>query len=154
MIINRDLYQQIVKTMPIACVDLIVVDNVGRVLMGKRTNEPAIGKWWFPGGRVYYLETRLAASARKLREECGLEATHLFELGVFDVIVERSDNHGKLHAITTLFVAQVETNTAFVLDAQNSKAEWRMPADWLQLKLNPFIQQALVIFAKYKEELR
>ena len=152
MIINRDLYQKIVKIMPIACVDLIVLDDAGRVLLAKRTNEPALGEWWFPGGRVHYLETRLAAATRKLREECGLEASHLFELGVFDVIVERSDNGDKLHAITSLFVAEVGANTSFALDAQNSEAEWRMPSDWLKLNLDPFIKQALTVFTRYNEE--
>ena len=46
MIINKELYQQIVQVIPIACVDLVVVDDVGQVLLAKRTNEPAIGEWW------------------------------------------------------------------------------------------------------------
>jgi|APSaa5957512622_1039677.scaffolds.fasta_scaffold40349_1 colanic acid biosynthesis protein WcaH len=152
MIINNDLYRQIVQVMPIPCVDIIVVDKDGQVLLARRTNEPAKGEWWFPGGRVHYLETRLAAATRKLREECGLEASNFFELGVFDVIVERSDNGDKLHAITSLFVAEVRGNTSFVLDAQNSEAEWCMPLDWLKLKLNPFIKQALTVFTRYNKE--
>lgn len=153
MIIDEMLYQQIVKVMPITCVDLVVVDDLGRVLLLKRKNEPARDEWWFPGGRVYYLETRLDAAARKLREECGLEALQLVELGTFDVIVERSDTGNKLHGVTTVYIANVSSIT-FTLDGQNTDAEWRFPSDWLKFQLNPFIEQALSIFAEHKGALR
>lgn len=150
MIIEKNLYQQIQNVIPIPCVDLIVVNDRGEILLARRTNEPAQGEWWFPGGRVHYLETRLDAAVRKLREECGLEAIHLVELGTFDVFVERPDNGNKSHAITTVFVASIGTNIFITLDAQNSEAEWRLPMGWLELKLSHFIEQALTIFIRKK----
>ena len=136
--------------MPIPCVDLVIVDNEGKILLAKRKNEPAIGEWWFPGGRIHYLETRLVAAARKLKEECRLETDQLLdEIGTFDVVVDRSDGGNKSHAITTVFVAKVGANTAFVLDEQNSTAEWRLPLDWMKFEVNPFIEKILTIFAKY-----
>lgn len=150
MIINKNLYQQIVQVMPIPCVDLIVADDHGQVLLARRTNEPAMGAWWFPGGRVHYLETRVNAAVRKLREECGLEADQLVELGTFDIIVERSDDDSKSHAITTLYYAKVSRRQTFTLDSQNSEAEWRLPLEWLQLELNPFIQEGLAKIINYK----
>lgn len=146
MVIEENLYHKILYLMPIPCVDLIVVNHSGEILLGKRANEPALGDWWFPGGRIYYLETRVDAAVRKLREECGIETVRLAELGTFDVIMERSDNGNKSHAITTIFIARVGTNIDFTLDGQNSAAEWRSPLDWLKLKLNPFIELALTIF--------
>lgn len=140
--------------MPIPCVDLIIVNNSGEILLGKRANEPARGEWWFPGGRVHYLETRADAAVRKLREECDLEADQLIELSTFDVIVDESDHGNQSHGITTVFVARVGKNTAFKLDIQNSEAEWRLPLDWMKVKLNPFIEQALAVFAKYNEKER
>ena len=152
MIINEKLYQQIVKMMPIPCVDLVIVDNLGRVLLLKRTNEPAKGEWWFPGGRVYYLESRLDAAKRKLREECGLDVSQLTELGTFDVIVERLDNGNQAHGVTTVYLAKVSSIT-LVLDSQNSAAEWRFPSDWLKCRLNPFIERTLSIFTEHNESL-
>ena len=149
MIINKDLYQQIVKVMPIPCVDLIVADDYGRVLLARRTNEPAKGDWWFFGGRVYYLETRKDAAVRKLKEECGLEAIQLDELSTFDVILDRSDNGYTSHAITTVFVAMVEADTIIKLDMQNSEAKWQSPQDWMKLELNTFIRQGLDAFISY-----
>ena len=150
MIINKKLYQQIVQVMPIPCVDLIVADDHGQILLARRTNEPVIGKWWFPGGRVHYLETRVDAAVRKLREECGLESDQLVELGTFDVILERSDNGSKLHGITTLYYAKVSRSQTLTLDSQNSEAQWCLPAEWLTLELHPFIQHSLDIFTKYQ----
>lgn len=148
MIINKMLYQQIVKVMPIPCVDLVVVDDLGHILLLKRKNEPAKAEWWFPGGRVYYLETRLDAAARKLREECGLEAIKFVELGTFDVVVERLDTGNKLHGVTTVYIAKV-SRVAVTLDGQNSDAEWRSPSDWLKHRLNPFVQRTISVFAEY-----
>lgn len=148
MIIDNDLYQKIVQVMPIPSIDLIVVDDQGRVLLAKRTNEPERGHWWFPGGRVHFLETRLQASIRKLKEECGLEAEQIVEIGTYDVIVERSDNAAKLHGITTLFHARVGNTKQYTLDSQNSEADWRLPDEWLKRELHPFVSQSLHVFMK------
>ena len=49
MQIDKNLYKQIQKVMPIPCVDLVVVNDYGQVLLAKRRNEPAVNEWWFPG---------------------------------------------------------------------------------------------------------
>jgi colanic acid biosynthesis protein WcaH len=143
--ISEVLYQQIVRVMPIPCVDLIVVNDQGEVLLAKRKNEPAKNEWWFPGGRVHYLENRREAAIRKLREECGLETDQVIELGTFDVIVERQDDHELIHGITTLFSVQIHPGEEVLLDNQNSNAEWRLPSEWMKLELNVFIRRALEV---------
>ena len=140
--------------MPIPCVDLIVADDHGQVLLARRKNEPAMGEWWFPGGRVHYLETRVDTAIRKLREECGLESDQLIELGTFDVIVERSDNGSKVHGITTLYYAKVSLHQTLRLDSQSSEAQWRLPVEWLSLELHPFIQYGLTGLSKDKKLLK
>lgn len=152
MIIDEILYQQIVRVMPIPCVDLVVVNDLGHLLLLKRTNEPARDEWWFPGGRVHYLETRIDAAARKLREECGLEVIELVELDTFDVILERLDNGSKLHGITTVYIAKV-SSLSITLDEQNSDAEWRFPFDWLKHQLNPFVEKAISAFVEYNKTI-
>ena len=66
MLIPEDIYRLVKQAMPIPCVDLIVIDKLGRALLVKRANYPALGEWWFPGGRVHFLETRHGAVKRKL----------------------------------------------------------------------------------------
>ena len=112
-------------------------------MLAKRTNEPGQGEWWFPGGRVHYLETRLDAANRKLKEECGLVADQLVELCSFDVIVKRLDDGNMSHGITTVYIARVSSDATINLDEQNSVIDWRLPSDWLKEELNPFIEQAL-----------
>ena len=136
MRIPDPLYQQIVAAMPIPCVDLLVADLRG-VLLLRRVNEPALGQWWFPGGRVFHGETRPEAAKRKLYQECGLEAEALCELGTYDVLLKTSAG-GISHGITTVFVV-----TSFAgelrLDAQSDLAEWRPASVWRGEGLHPFV---------------
>ncbi len=151
MMIDQELYQQFVRVMPISCVDIIAVDDLERILLAKRANEPAKGEWWFPGGRVYYLETRLSAATRKLWEECGLKSRRWFELGTYDVVIVRDDD-GKSHGITTLFVARIDQPEEITLDFQNSTAEWRTPQSWLDISLPNFIRQGINDYLKFTQK--
>lgn len=132
--------------MPIACVDVLVTNPQGQVLLLKRGNEPMQDRWWFPGGRVKFLESRSQAAARKLLEECGLTALDFNELGTYDVILEIKDQPLPSHAITTLFQATVETSGPLVLDYQSQDARWRKPEEWLSDALPDFVQQRLLAF--------
>lgn len=56
----------------IPCVGAIVRDDTGRLLMIRRGQEPALGAWSLPGGRVEPGETDEQAVAREVAEETGL----------------------------------------------------------------------------------
>lgn len=131
--------------MPIPCVDLLVEDENGRILMIKRANEPAIGQWWFPGGRVNFLETREQAAKRKLKEECGLEAFQMKEMGTYDVILDMPGDEKPRHGITTLFHISVKNQGDVILDAQGLASDWRMPDKWIRERLHIFIRQGISI---------
>ena len=66
--IPQDLYNEILSTMPIICVDGIIQKG-GETLLLLRDNEPEKGKWWFPGGRVLKGERLEDAINRKIKEE-------------------------------------------------------------------------------------
>ena len=70
--IPEKLYHQFLKGMPLACVDVAIVDR-GSVLLVKRKDAPARGEWWVPGGRVWKGEMLRETAARKAREEVGIE---------------------------------------------------------------------------------
>ena len=48
----REEYLQVIKNTQLISCDLILFNNMSEVLLGKRSNEPAKGKWFVPGGRV------------------------------------------------------------------------------------------------------
>ena len=66
--IPEPLYRQFLENMPLACVDVAIVDR-GRVLLVKRNDAPARGEWWVPGGRVWKGEMLRDTAARKARED-------------------------------------------------------------------------------------
>jgi len=145
VIIPKALYKEICRVMPIPCVDLLISDSKGRVLLIKRKKEPAAGQWWFPGGRVHFGETRAAAATRKLNEECGLEAISVEELGTYDVIFEAREVGVATHGITTVF--HMPVRDSFVrLDAQSLTADWRTHREWQRAKLHPFVEKCLNLF--------
>ncbi|WP_340684315.1 NUDIX domain-containing protein [Amycolatopsis coloradensis] len=57
----------------VRCVGGIVHDELGRILLIRRANEPGRGLWSVPGGRVEPGETDEAAVIREMREETGLD---------------------------------------------------------------------------------
>ena len=143
MHIPAKLYRQILKVMPIPCVDLLVTDRQGRVLLVKRKNEPVKGQWWFPGGRVHHGETRAQAARRKLREECGLTARDVREIGTYDVVLPRGGSRPPCHGITTLFDVKVARHGRIRLDDQSAGAAWRLPRQWQRDRIHSFLMDSL-----------
>jgi 8-oxo-dGTP diphosphatase len=56
----------------VPCVGGLTYDNVGRLLLVQRANEPGRGLWSLPGGRVEPGEDDAAALVREMAEETGL----------------------------------------------------------------------------------
>lgn len=73
MFLSKDIFSTVVQNTPLISIDLIVYNSDGKVLLGKRVNEPALGFWFVPGGRVFKDESLDIAFARTVSEELGLE---------------------------------------------------------------------------------
>lgn len=133
MIIPNELYFQILRIMPIPCVDLIITNVEQEVLLVKRLNEPAKDKWWFPGGRVHHNEKRIDAARRKLFEEVGIRAnyiTKIEEILTDEVMLPLEFSRG--HYITTVYRILVNQSFDVVLDNQSSMYKWMLPYLWLK----------------------
>ena len=52
MFIEKELYVDIIRNMPIPTVDILFLNSQNELLLGKRNNEPLMGIYYIPGGRV------------------------------------------------------------------------------------------------------
>jgi colanic acid biosynthesis protein WcaH len=138
MFIPSDIYNEVIKMMPIPCVDLMVFNKKEQLLMLKRKNEPAKGNWWFPGGRVQHGELRSMAAIRKLNEECGMSTRVIKELGTYDVLLKFSDETLS-HAITTVYKIIV-SDISVKIDFQSEEYNWKTPEAWLNEVSDDFLK--------------
>lgn len=99
MYISETEYRKIQTVMPIVCVDLLIIFN-GRCLLLKRSCEPVRGQYWFPGGRIFKMETIQKAVTRKAKEEVGLDCTFQEIVSVEETIFEKTDKmHTDIHTV-------------------------------------------------------
>lgn len=138
--ISNELYSVILKSLSIPCVDLVVKNKAGEILLVNRKNEPAKDEWWVPGGRVLFGERREDAAKRKLLEECNLKANDFKKIGNFEFFFDVAGK--KYHNIATLFEVTVDSSEV-ALDEQSSDYKWLKPEEWLKYNLSDFIRKTL-----------
>jgi len=71
--LEPDDFANVIRLAPLAAIDIIVRSPDGRVLLGRRNNEPAKGCFFVCGGRITKNETLAAAFRRIALAELGLE---------------------------------------------------------------------------------
>jgi colanic acid biosynthesis protein WcaH len=122
MWLDREKFLEVVERAPLVSIDLIVRRADGRVLLGKRTNEPAKGCWFVPGGRIHKNERLDGAFRRTTLNELGKAFTpgDAHFLGVFE------------HFYATNFADEPGTGTHYVVLAYEltpTELPERLPAD-------------------------
>ena len=75
MFLNSSTFSNIIESTPLISIDLIVKNDSGQILLGKRVNKPALNSWFVPGGRIYKDETLDDAFARIVKDELGLSVS-------------------------------------------------------------------------------
>ncbi|MBU3669041.1 MAG: NUDIX domain-containing protein [Candidatus Taylorbacteria bacterium] len=65
-------YKNIFSKVPRVCIDLLIKDSSGRILLSLRNIEPYKGLWHLPGGMIYKGESMEDAAARIALKETGL----------------------------------------------------------------------------------
>lgn len=71
MFLNTQDFSQVVRTTPLISIDLLIENERGEYLVGRRKNRPAQGYWFVPGGRVLKDENLSCAFTRLCEEELG-----------------------------------------------------------------------------------
>ncbi len=125
MMIPLDQYARMTECLPILCVDLVIRNSMGDILLIKRENEPLKGQWWVVGGRVHKGETLEQAAIRKAKEEVGVEIDNLQLLGYYEDTFEKSPYGSAvpLHSVSVVFSASIDDSQPIRLDGQSS--EWK-----------------------------
>jgi colanic acid biosynthesis protein WcaH len=138
--IPDDLYQQILESVPIACVDVAIVSG-GKVLLVRRKDDPAKGQWWIPGGRVHKGEKLVEAARRKALDEVGI-ACHVGPIIHTDETIFPDGPYGvAIHSINTCFFLYPESNAASIqLDTHHEDAKW---VETIDPGLHPYVRLCL-----------
>lgn len=125
-----DDWRAIVEHVPLVSVDLLVRDGSG-VVLGERTNEPAKGEWFVPGGTVFKGERLEEAVHRVAREELGTDVDVEERLGTYEHFYETSDVpgvDGKQYLATAFVVTPVGSGTGAAGSESESGPESRSDA--------------------------
>lgn len=84
MKVDNEKFLKILEATPLVSIDLIIRDEAGRVLLGKRLNRPAQGFWFVPGGRILKGESIAEALARIAKAELAVGLRSCVLSGAFD----------------------------------------------------------------------
>ena len=98
-------FLKIIESTPLVSIDLIIENQRGDILLGKRTNRPAQNYWFVPGGRIRKNETIAEAIARISSTELGID------LSINDV----SDLNGNIIDVSKNFLKEFSTNQAYII---------------------------------------
>jgi colanic acid biosynthesis protein WcaH len=132
--LDKDEFAHVVRNTPLVSIDLIIRDPDQCVLVGFRTNEPAKGKWFVPGGVVRKYERLADAFARILKTEVALEASigdarligvyeHLYDNNVFG-----EEGFGT-HYVVLAHELKLGHRPVIGRDRQHSGFRWMTPAE-------------------------
>ena len=133
--LSADLFELVVSRTPLISIDLIVKDHLGRVLVGKRTNRPAQGFWFVPGGRVLKNETLSAAFMRLTKDELGV--SYRIEDVVYKGLYEHFYDDSALneaistHYVVNAFVIELTNDMNSLPQEQHSAYRWLSEAEFL-----------------------
>ncbi len=123
-LIEKNLYKQIIKSIPILCVDIIIrfEDNY---LLVKRNEEPLKDMLWVPGGRVLIGEKAIDAAKRKLIEEIGLsDINKIKRVGIYeDTFNESSFGKHIYQTVSILYEVEITDISSIKLDSTSTKWE-------------------------------
>lgn len=127
-------YFQILRLVPIVCVDVAIVRG-DKVLLVKRKDKPAQGEWWFPGGRVYKGESLRQAALRKAQEEVGLKCKAGEIIHTAETVFEDGPEGIPVHSVNTIFFLSPVDDSQVILDNSHSTYLW-VDAKWVKANDN------------------
>jgi colanic acid biosynthesis protein WcaH len=127
--LSQKAFAALIRNAPLVSIDLIVRNETQQVLLGKRSNAPAKGQWFVPGGRVYKDEPLHQALERVIGEELGVSgASKSAEfLGVFEHLYDDNvlgDPTFGTHYIVLAHQLQLDLTLTSLPTQQHQEYRW------------------------------
>ncbi len=121
-------FKTVIKNTPLVSIDLCLVFE-GKVLLGKRTNEPLKNEWFTPGGRIHKNENWQDVLIRIAEVELGLSEIMVEDfslMGIWDHFYNNSalDRHTSTHYVNLPHYAEFKSKPKITLDDQHYKYKW------------------------------
>ena len=144
--IPADKWETIVRHVPIVSVDLLVRDE-GGIVLGKRTNEPAKGEWFIPGGRVHKSETRREAVHRVAEAELNISVKIVESLGAYEHIYDTSDIEGveSKHYLANGYVVDVQDGSPETDEQHDSVQVFRSRPESLHDHIRAYVDSSVTV---------
>jgi len=132
----KQFYGDMVRSCIVACVDCIIIrknvyTGIEECLLVERSDDPAKGLWWLPGGRMFKGETFFSSALRKTKEETGVEGKAIQMLGFFNTFFPTSawdDNETKgtqtVNAVVLIQISNCSQTAEISLDKTSQRFRW------------------------------
>jgi colanic acid biosynthesis protein WcaH len=127
----------IVRLAPLVSIDLVIWNAANQALLGLRKNEPAVGYYFVPGGRILKGERLRDSFARILKIETNLagELSAARLLGVYEHFYANNyfdEPECGTHYVVLSYELMVSDVASLKKDAQHSKFVWWNVHDLLE----------------------
>jgi colanic acid biosynthesis protein WcaH len=123
--IKEEIYSEIVKSIPIVCVDAIIKKD-NQFLVIQRKENPLKGEWWVPGGRVHIGEELVVALMRKLSEELSINIKSSSKLvGIYEDFFNSSSFGEHLyHTISFVYEFNIDEMDDLDIFLDSTSSKW------------------------------
>jgi len=116
--LSEEDYDFIYSRVPRICVDLLIKNSKGEILLTKRDIEPYKDHWHFPGGRIKFRETVYNAIGRILKAELGQTADGEYKLVGSCEFLEEVQKGQDRHSISLVYEFKLSDGVEIKLDSQ------------------------------------
>jgi len=126
--LSESTFQTVIGATPLVSIDLIVKNAKGEVLLGYRTNRPAQGYWFVPGGRVQKNERLDNAFLRLTEAELGvaIQRSAASFMGVFEHLYDDSafDKAVSTHYVVLGYELELDISLDALPKEQHNQYAW------------------------------
>lgn len=132
--LSKSEFKEVVRNTPLVSIDLIIENKEGDILLGWRSNSPAKGFWFVPGGRIFKDEPLDLAFKRIAETEtgCKLAMEDAIFLGVYQHLYPNENFTGEedfgTHYIVLAYRVKIE-NFPDKLPQEQHTDYWRASLD-------------------------